>query len=190
MVSCVGQPPFAGTIQRLLRPLMLEMNATCLPSGDQVELPIEARHVELLDGECRHVGHVLAFQLGGVGDGLRNSERLLRGCGQSHKNDEGCEDEFQALNFQSERWENHESHCRLRCVFRARRLSDNPSARQRMRLCLRESALPIRRRVGSRRLQGVGHAHWHVFTEVIACRHSCNGSFAGCAGIVPGDLVR
>src|SRR5580704_12766372 len=40
IVSCVGQPPLAGTIHRLLRPLMLEMNATCLPSGDHVEPPI------------------------------------------------------------------------------------------------------------------------------------------------------
>src|SRR5580693_1178048 len=39
MVSCVGQPPIAGTIQRLLRPLMFEMKATCLPSGDHVEPP-------------------------------------------------------------------------------------------------------------------------------------------------------
>src|SRR5450631_4441411 len=36
MVSCVGHPPLAGTSQRLLRPLMLETKAICLPSGDHV----------------------------------------------------------------------------------------------------------------------------------------------------------
>src|SRR5208337_2873621 len=40
MVNCVGQPPVAGTSHRLLRPLMFEINATCWPSGDQVEPPI------------------------------------------------------------------------------------------------------------------------------------------------------
>src|SRR3954468_17393558 len=40
MVNCVGQPPSAGTSQRLLRPLMFEMKATVLPSGDQVLPPM------------------------------------------------------------------------------------------------------------------------------------------------------
>src|SRR5271154_6021907 len=44
MVNCVGQPPFAGTVQILLRPLILVTNAICLPSGDQV-LPPMARVV-------------------------------------------------------------------------------------------------------------------------------------------------
>src|SRR5271157_3231081 len=39
MVNCVGHPPLAGTSHRLLRPLMLEMNAICLPSGDHVVPP-------------------------------------------------------------------------------------------------------------------------------------------------------
>src|SRR5271165_1222299 len=39
MVNCIGHPPVAGTSQRLLRPLMLEMNAICLPSGDHVVPP-------------------------------------------------------------------------------------------------------------------------------------------------------
>src|SRR5271166_3943841 len=40
MVNCVGHPPDEGTSHRLLRPLMFETNATCLPSGDHVEPPI------------------------------------------------------------------------------------------------------------------------------------------------------
>jgi hypothetical protein len=36
-VSWEGQPPEDETSQMLLRPLMLEMKAICLPSGDQVE---------------------------------------------------------------------------------------------------------------------------------------------------------
>src|SRR6202453_3760776 len=38
-VSCTGQPPSAGTSQILFRPLIFEMKATCLPSGDQVGRP-------------------------------------------------------------------------------------------------------------------------------------------------------
>ena len=37
-----GQPPAAGTVHRLFRPLMLEINAIVLPSGDH-ELPPIAR---------------------------------------------------------------------------------------------------------------------------------------------------
>src|ERR1700704_3704352 len=39
MVSCTGHPPSAETTQRLLRPLMLEMKAMLLPSGDHVGRP-------------------------------------------------------------------------------------------------------------------------------------------------------
>ena len=60
----------------------------------------QARHVELLDGEGRHVGDGLALKLGGVGDGLRGGERLLRECGQSHKKDECEGEEFQVSGFQ------------------------------------------------------------------------------------------
>src|SRR5215469_16347321 len=40
MVSCVGHPLSAETSQRLFRPLMFEMKAIVLPSGDQVVPPI------------------------------------------------------------------------------------------------------------------------------------------------------
>src|ERR1700682_6212677 len=39
MVSCTGHPPSAGTVQILLRPLMFEMKAMLLPSGDHVGRP-------------------------------------------------------------------------------------------------------------------------------------------------------
>src|SRR5262245_9948804 len=36
VVSCLGSPPDAGTIQMSKLPLRVEENAICVPSGDQV----------------------------------------------------------------------------------------------------------------------------------------------------------
>ena len=77
MVSCVGQPPVEGTSQILLRPLILETKAICLPSGDHVVPPILRVHVELLDGEILHVSYVLALELGGIGNGNRGRKCWL-----------------------------------------------------------------------------------------------------------------
>ena len=35
-VSCLGSPPSTGTTQTLIVPLFVELNAICLPSGDNI----------------------------------------------------------------------------------------------------------------------------------------------------------
>ncbi len=85
MVNCIGHPPVAGTSHRLLRPLRLETNAICLPSGDHV-VPPTRRVMYSFSMEkvcksdtvllCSFVGSVIAA--GGVRVNWASAVRLIR----------------------------------------------------------------------------------------------------------------